>query len=67
MTTTEHNQLITALQSMLSTFGFQKMAEDVVSETDIVRLKKYANVCVNACPTSKKGKLIDLFSKIGLR
>jgi hypothetical protein len=50
-----------ALGALLASEGFAQMAADVLTETDIDRLRKYARVIVKNAPEDRRATLANHF------
>jgi hypothetical protein len=66
LTSHELDKLLPALSSRLEVLGFDKMAEDVLKEKSLEKLKPYVSVIVNNAPAGRREYVADLFNKINL-
>lgn len=62
----ELDKLLPALASRLEVLGFDKMAEEVLKETSLEKLKPYVSVIVNNSPSDRREYVAGLFKEINL-
>ena len=54
------------LSEMLGALGFERMAQDVLTEEDRGRLCHYARIVLRQIPTAKKQEVHSRFAMLGL-